>query len=385
MKEFDFILFEHSLAFNHQKDLEIIAKLMMTQGLKVAIAEVYNEHEYCKDSAIPHYIFKTPFQYRFVERKQQKKWLYRIVKNFFLTRKYHSFLKNAIAEISSVSSNIYVGSLFNYDNYSWLKETDPTVSIYLWGLRSFWLYEYKIRPFSIEGFYSFINRNILYRNTNLKLFVSNDIIKQEFISLGIHKNRIVIRPERVTERIVLPHNRNDGFLKLLTIGSIRSDKRVEKTIEAMNRITDNHILFTIAGVSANPNYNKIIVDSIGNNKNITRVNKRLTELEFQSYMEGCDFLVLSDKPLPSCVTNGTMDEALLSGKPIIAPNYNPYKYFVEKYNVGILFDPDSLDSLVSALSLAKERGVDFFLEGLKKYQEELLVEQVSINFVKQLL
>lgn len=86
----------------------------------------------------------------------------------------------------------------------------------------------------------------------------------------------------------------------------------------------------------------------------------------------------------SSVTNGTMNEALLKGKPIIAPNYNPYKDIIDNYNVGISYNPDSIESLTTAIMRAKENGVSFYSESILNYQKTLLIDVVSSNFVREL-
>ncbi len=74
------------------------------------------------------------------------------------------------------------------------------------------------------------------------------------------------------------------------------------------------------------------------------------------HLEKCHFLLLCDKKQPSSVTNGTLMEAFINLRPVIAPNYDPYKYYVEKYGLGILYNPEETDSLVDAINKAIKRG-----------------------------
>lgn len=383
--QYDFVLFEHTPVVNHQHDLEEIARLLIHQGKKVAIAEVYNECYYCKDTEIEHFVFDKPFKERFLFEKECGLVVKRHIHNRLVRRKYDQYLKYVLLELCKVTSNVYIGSFFNNTTYSWLYDVPSSINIYVWGLRSFWQYEYKLNPFSKSGVYSFLNRNLLDKKKNIKLFVSNEIIKNEFLNLGIDQERIVVRPERTISKIAKSVSHNKQYLMLLTIGSLRPDKRIELALEALRVINSNEIKYTIAGATFHDSkYEEIISKHIRGLKNIERINSRLSDEDYSKVISDCDFLVLCDKQHPSCITNGTMNEALLMGKPIIAPNYNPYKYIIDKFGVGIVFNPESIDSLVSAILEAKEKGVGFFAKSIEDYQKTLLIDNASEVFVKQL-
>lgn len=383
MKKYDFILFEHSGARNHYRDLEEIARLMQYSGMKVAIADVYYEKEYCKDPAIDHYSLKKSFYKRTLSSSDCRLTPLRFVINRIILMRYHKFLSSAMKELSQITTNIYVGSFFNDNLYKWINGVNNDVTIYVWGLRSFWLYEYRIKPFSLPGIFSFFNRNLLRNHPYVKLFVSDETIRNEYIALGISSDRLIIRPERTLTKLTKSSFSGDGLLRLLTIGSLRADKRIELIAKALTKIDCKDVFYVIAGASEK-NYEKTIIDATKELKSVERINSRLCDSEYQRIIDNCDFLILCDKKQPSCITNGTMNEALLSGKPIIAPNYNPYKYIIDKYNVGISFDPDSINSLVAAILFAKERGASSFSKAIENYQKKLLVEYVSRDLASQL-
>lgn len=385
MKKYDFILFEHSGARNHHRDLEEIASLMMSRGMRVAIAEVYQEKKFCRNTDIEHYYLKKSFSQKTYSEGDCRFSLLRFLLNRFVLMSYHKYLRYVMSELSEVTSNIYVGSFFNDNLYNWIKGVDSDINVYLWGLRSFWLFEYKKKPFSIPGFFSFFNRNLLSKHPNFKLFVSNEIIRDEYLELGISPSRLIVRPERTALQLVGPIIRNDNKLRLLTIGSLRPDKRIELTAKALQIIDSKEISFVIAGATdPKYGYEEVINLSINKLSGVIRINHRLNDDEYWRILDECDFLVLCDKQQPSCITNGTMDEALLRGKPIIAPNYNPYKYIIDKFKVGISFDPDSVDSLVTAIITAKKRGTYSFFKEIEQYQKHLLFETVSKDFVHEL-
>lgn len=79
-----------------------------------------------------------------------------------------------------------------------------------------------------------------------------------------------------------------------------------------------------------------------------------------------------------------MAEALLLGRPIIAPNYNPYKSIIEKYGVGILYEMHDRESLRNALLQAKDTDSSEFSEGILNYQQDFMYDNVVGNFKKEI-
>jgi glycosyltransferase involved in cell wall biosynthesis len=79
-----------------------------------------------------------------------------------------------------------------------------------------------------------------------------------------------------------------------------------------------------------------------------------------------------------------MFEALIMGKPIIAPNHEPFRYEVERYGIGLLYDLNDSQSLVKTLRRAKELGANSFCENILKYQETLLEKNVIFSVEKQI-
>lgn len=379
MKKYDFVLFESSESINHLKDIELIADLLESSGYSVAIADVLNEKTYCTNSRFDHIGFTKKNPAKFYTKKDIPNKIKRGLLNRLAVVRHERFLKYVAKELNNISNNIYAGSCENGRSFSWIKQVNSNINIFLWGLRSYRIYEYRLKPLSIVGFNSYFNKKYYFEYPNLMFFVSDEMIKAEFENLGISSNRLVIRPERYTEIVSqMPVRHQQGKISLLSIGTIRREKRVEKCIDAVSSIDNNNISYTIAGSSgANFDYESLINDLIKDRQYVRRINTRLSEEEYEDIFNSADFLLLADKKQESNVTNGTMNEALLKGIPIIAPNYNPYKYIVNEYKVGILYDPNDIETLKSSILHALEIGPDFYAEGLITYQKTLLKETIA--------
>lgn len=282
--------------------------------------------------------------------------------------------------------NLYAGSYHTDMSICWLKAIPSSASVFFGGLRSSRLIEHQIYPHGKTAKSSFRLRKYFDNHFNLRFFVSDEIIKREFLDLGISENRIVIRPERIIEKIeskeitqLTADTIDKDRFSLLTIGSLRESKQVELVLDALRIVSDQSIQYTIAG-RASDAYESVIESHLKGLCGIRRINYRIPEDEYYSLIEQCDFLILCDKQQDSCVTNGTMNEALLLGKPIIAPNYNPYKYYIEEFNIGVQFDSSENSSLVNAIILAKNNGKAFYSDNIKKYQSTLLYDKVVEDF-----
>lgn len=379
---YDFILFENfHWAFNHYKDVLIIAELLQSNGYKVAIADVFQEKDYCVKTGIPHIQIKAKSNFDINPSNNPIKF-FAFLENSRNKHLIDSYLCKVIEEIIPYADNFYVGSYHASLSLRWLKLFPKNKNVFFWGLRSYRLYEYKLRPFSPVGINSYFLRKHIDKNDNIRFFVSDQLIRKEFLDLGICENRLIVRPERYTVATKIKQSTNPDTI-FFSIGSIRENKRIELILDAFSKLKTTDYKYIIAG-KASDYYESIIKNHIYSNKLIERLNYRIPEDEYVEIFEKSDFLILCDKRQHALVTNGTLNEALLNGIPVIAPNYNPYKYIIEKYHVGYLFEPDNIDSLISCILQAIKGGKDVFSSDLLNYQTKYLFINVAEEFGKSL-
>ena len=214
------------------------------------------------------------------------------------------------------------------------------------------------------------------------------MIKNEFVDeVGIEERRLILRPERYIEesRVAKGLGQKGNSLHLLFIGTLRPFKNVEFCINALKKLNNDHIKYTIAGRCKNDKqYNDKIAMLSSELPNVNRIDRYISDEEYERLMSDCDFLVLCDKKQKSCASNGTMTEALLHGKPIIAPDFNPFKYEVENNGVGYIYKYGDVDSLVKVILLGLEKGAEPFDECIRRSQEDYLKTNVCYNLKKQI-
>lgn len=379
---YDFILFENIYSLeNHYVDLGNLAYLLKKSGYRVAFANVFKEKQLIKEDGIDiiPLKFKCPkFLLKKTKRSGVINFIYRFLSSLYLIY--------AVLALKNKAENFYIGSLTLGTPIIWLMFLSPKKNYFLWGLRCHMLELWK-KSHSLYGFYSKCLFCIVSRKKNIKIIVSHPIIKEEFTSrLNIESNRIIIRPERFIRGNVQLRNKikNEG-LTLLTIGTLRRSKHVENIIDALRQMNDSCIKYIIAGRCKNDiAYESMLNEKVKGLNGIDRRNRFIPEEEYEALMQSCDFMVLCDEQEASCATNGTMAEALLHGMPIIAPDYNPFKYEVETLNIGILYDINSVDSIINALYKAKNDTQDKYYQGINQYMTDNADNKIVLQLKEQL-
>lgn len=383
---YDFILFENAYDIeNHYKDLSMFASLLSKMGYSVAIADVFKEKELCKIEEVPHINLKIKCSQQFSTLSKFRKPVSGI--RFHFNRILQGlYLIYAVLALRNKAKCFYIGSLTSYTPLLWLYFLSPKRKYFVWGLRSHTLVSWRQRVFNSLTIPAYLKERRIKKCCRIKILVSNEIIRDEFVKLGIEEKRMVVKPERwIKDSQAIPANVCDRKCKLnlLTIGTLRKSKHVEFVLQALQNLKNNDISYTIAGRCKDDNgYEDMIVKYSENVPNIIRKNYFIDDIEYELLFSECDFLVLCDEPELSCASNGTMVEAIILGKPIIAPNHNPFKYEVERYGIGILYEFSDRNSLCEAINRAKELGSSNFKKNVLAYRE-LLREKCVVDYVKQ--
>lgn len=386
--KYDFILFENLYSVeNHYKDLKVLTVLLQKAGYRVAIADVFKESELCKIEGVPHIAvnIKCPQKFKTLRTYTNKRsglinLYFRILKDIYLYR--------VIRKLNGMALNIYLGSMTLATPVFFFKAFDKQTNYFMWALRSANVLHWKNDRI---GLYHFISKALyenIHRRDNLNLIVSNELIKTEFEEkVGVDKKRLILRPERVIQKKQIIEGKGviGNSLNLLFIGTLRASKNVEFCIGAIKKINDKRITYTIAGrCKSDKKYNEKIEELVKDLPNVLRIDRYIPDEEYEELISNCDCLVFCDKKEASCASNGTMSEALLHGKPIIAPDFNPFKNEVEKYGVGLLYRYNDEDSLCETILSALNDGIERFNDNIASYQENFIEDNVAQKLAGQL-
>mgnify|MGYP003288291410 CR=1 FL=1 len=375
---YDFILFENfHQAQNHKIDLVLIARMLQSQGQKVAILNIYGEDNSKEIDGIE--IINLPF--KATPPQYHKIKLIGKIEFLIWQRRY---FKKVIKYIAPLAKNFYFGSYHVQMPTELFKIKKPC---FYWGLRSSRMTNFA-RMFKKQDFINVLHaikqRNLFIKNPKQCLFVSNEIIEKEFENLGINANRLVIREERCIEQNTRCNADKCSPRPLfLVIGQLRKQKNLPITIEAFKLANIPDAKLCLIGRSQDK-YEKEITATINNDDRIERNNSFLEYDDFLNYYTNAHFVLFADEQGDSCITNGTFTEALIQHRPVVAPDYNPYSYYINKYGLGILYKPKDIDSYANAMKQAVEFGVEYFQENIEKFLKGITFERVANKLVEDI-
>lgn len=383
MTHFDFIVFEnYILATHHLYDVELIARMLHSRGLRVAIFDVFHQWTAGEVGGVPviHWQPANPLpDTSWMKRKHSK--IETLTKSFVFRRQYSRYMKDAMAYIQDRADRFYCGSYHNGLPVSLLELEKPC---YWWGLRSermrFSLRKMLSSP--MIGLRVLNERRRFLRNPMQRLFVSNPIIMDEHERLGVPRDRMVIREERVVEHPDLSElHGQSSDISFLTIGLLRPEKHVTTTIEAFRAADINNSTLRLTGRSS-VGYEEDIERSIAGDARIVRRNGFLEYNDFNNAFREAHFVVFADEQGPSCITNGTLTEALINRRPVICPDYNPYRYYIDRYHVGLMYKGGDVESYAEAMKKAAEFGSARFLPAIDDFLKDIEFHKVAKEFVE---
>lgn len=378
--KYDIILFENfHAAFHHKYDVHLIARMLKSQGMKVAILNIYGEDKPDDYPGID--LLDLPF---YDSIPDDKAWLDckgNVVKRLYYVicflKQQSRYMRKVRAFVQDKADLFYLGSyhLTMPSEFLGIKKR-----CYYWGLRSyrmtgFWQ-TFKGNPFLAFRMVSLRKRFL--KNDYQCLFVSNEIIKKEFIKLGVPESRLVIREERcIEEKKEFNEGNKDKEFSLLVIGGLRRQKHIETTIRAFKKASMVGSVLRLVGENRDAEYEELIEKEIAGSPSIERINKRMQYEEFNGYMTRAHFILFADEKGQSSITNGTMMEAIISYTPFIAPDYEPYTYYVDNYGIGLTYKPGDVESYSEALKKARELGYVSFIENIIAFQKAIEFETVA--------
>lgn len=384
--KYEFILFEsYHLASHHSFDVVLIGRMLKSQGLKVAIFDLYHNIKEEELEGIPviHWISKCQAPDDSWRLRKHTIWE-TLIKSKKFTFQQHLYMKEALSFIQDKADAFYCGSYHNGMSTVFFQLQKPC---YWWGLRSERLrFSWKkLLPSPMSGLHIWLERKRFLKNPYQRLFVSNQIIMDEYEQLGVSRDRMVIREERVVEKSVDANLQAlDKNMSFLVIGQLRPQKHVSFTIDAFKKANIPNSRLKLIGRTQG-DYEKEICSAIAGDNRIVRHNEFLEYEDFNKHFSESHFVLFADERGPSCITNGTMSEALINHRPIICPDYNPYSYYIGKYGVGLLYVPGNVESYSFALQKAKELGVEHFQKAIYAFLASIEFKAVSKKFVEDIM
>ena len=169
--------------------------------------------------------------------------------------------------------------------------------------------------------------------------------------------------------------------RILIFGAINNRKNYRCAIEAFLAQTTFKEL-VLAGVLQDENIARLLeeLDVAGR---VRLINRYIPEEELADLFESADFSLLPHGR-GSSLASGTLSRALEFGVPIIGPDEGYISEWLMRYRIGIAFQTDSPQALVSSLEKAGAQFVSFYRDFKSDYErlgDEKSWESVAAKFL----
>ena len=170
----------------------------------------------------------------------------------------------------------------------------------------------------------------------------------------------------ISEPIYHPHKKffnkkiyRPNDFKILYFGNWFYGKGVDILIKCVKYL-DKSIKIIIVGNSNTLNFSYKLKKI---NKNIKIINRYVSNIEMYKIFKSVDAVVLPYRKTYMYLSSGVLINSIQSFKPAIVPNFYPFNKIINRYKVGVKFNPNNHKSLAnSIMSLKKLVQKKYFTE-----------------------
>lgn len=181
--------------------------------------------------------------------------------------------------------------------------------------------------------------------------------------------------------------RSDTF-RLCTLGIIRPDKDIGLVLRALRQCegVEYFIAGELGAGVAESAYFRELQSLLHDAQSVTASTGFLPAAEYRRQIERAHFSVvpIGNKYGNGVQQTGLLVDSLINKRPVIGPDLFPVNQFVREYGVGLLYEPDSVDSLADTIREARFLGADAFSKNISGFLKENTFEH-NAEVVKNVL
>lgn len=208
------------------------------------------------------------------------------------------------------------------------------------------------------------------------IFTLDEYLKNE-ISIFNFKNLDWI-PDRCFEKNIVDGKSiiSENF-NMITPGLIYQGKNLEFVLDAYKQYNLSYN-YVIAGKPVGEYGEKIIkeVEEMKNNFPITGIFDYLSESQYAKLIKQATFILLPYSSDRSGQISGVMYDAFENQTPIIAPDVRPFNYYINKYSLGLLYQPND-SSFIKTIEIASKMKKKSFNENFYTFKKDFLYSNVQ--------
>lgn len=383
MKKYDLILVEtaHYKKPHYEKIQRQIAELLTEGGLRVAVINFKRNNDYHNNRIydvinIHPDLPDPPVIWR--DRKGRNK-LERLRSIHLLSKEEKRYFEVLFDKIKHLSDAIYWGTISS-STLNLLKiKALRNKKIFLWeGAYYAFLFTNFKKIKSPIAFFKPILLSKFIKKNDIKILVANEPIHNVLVKKGFEDINIIIRPEETFKESGRNITKLNNKFCLTTIGAIRHEKNIHF---ALNALENKKIKYIVAGKSNNQ-YAYDIDERMKNmdKEYFVRLNQWFTDEEYHDLIKQSHFLIICDIEFPCPGSNGTLFDAVKNVRPVIVPDHTHFRYYIDKYKIGLKYEPDNKNSFLSAVDKAKELGNSYFYNKLIEMRNDFKHDKIVKDF-----
>ncbi len=171
----------------------------------------------------------------------------------------------------------------------------------------------------------------------------------------------------------VPHQAHRALNKQLTIGTVGAiyeGKNLEFILNVIRDVNDKKDIdfkYILAGQPLDE-YGRHIrqLSTSLEAPNLQLDFSYLSEEKYTEYIREMDYVVLPYSEDRQNRTSGVLFDALNMGKPFIAPAIEPFKTYADEYGVGLLYEPNNIQSFIDVVNRAKDYNQQNWSDAINK-------------------
>jgi glycosyltransferase involved in cell wall biosynthesis len=186
-------------------------------------------------------------------------------------------------------------------------------------------------------------------------------------------------PEKTNDDKLL---RTNNEFVISTVGVIYEGKNIDFIINTLKNKRIADVKYIISGFPYDE-YGQRIKKEVEDlhNEMIEGHFEYLSEEEYTRAIKTADFIVLSYSKDRSDQASGVFFDAIKYNRPVIAPNVEPFKYYIEKYKIGLMFEENDEESFVQQINMAKKLGTSYFIKNINDFKRDFSYDVWIKKFV----
>jgi len=238
------------------------------------------------------------------------------------------------------------------------------------------------KRFSIDYFKEFFKKKLVihFLKQAKLIFLLDEYLKDDILRIGFKKINWI--PDRCFEEVNLENKnlKEDIDFNILTPGGLYQGRNVDFdfVFEAYKKYNLN-FEYKIVGMPKD-DYGKKMVEKIRlleNKLPIHGIFEYLSDQDYKEIISKASFVLLPYSPERYDQVPAVMFDAFENDTPIIAPNVQPFNYYLSKYKLGFLYNHNELLSFIKVLEKASKVSKKSFSDNFLLFKKDFCYKKTQ--------